>query len=106
MNTNPSFTPELDLSDPKVLAAQCKQQAEGMRHQAISAQSGTALGGHPYPSFFYNLVADTLIACAKKLEGMNGKPETPVEPAPAPTPTKAAEPVPAAKSTKVDKNNL
>jgi hypothetical protein len=82
---NPTFdnviNPGPDLDDPNVLAKECADYAEGMQQQALAAQQGTALGGHPYPAQFYSKVAEVLAAAAKHIAQ-----SAPPKPAPAPAP--------------------
>jgi hypothetical protein len=106
------FAGSPDLNDPAQLAAQCRHLAGGMRQQAVAAQGGSALGGNPYPSFFYGSVADTLEAAARMADTHKSPnvPTVPVDPheaAAAMTHATPVEPPPAPKpatKTKVDKN--
>lgn len=77
---------ESDLSDPIQLTAQLDSLAGGMDQQAIASRSGTALGGHPYPEFFYGQVAVALRAAALMIRHLSKEPITPAPPVAPPEP--------------------
>lgn len=64
---DPAFRQPADLTDPAAVAAECAALADGMGQQAAAAASGSALGGHPNPGFYFNRVAHVLAAAAKLL---------------------------------------
>ncbi len=68
MNSNDAFTPAPDLSDPGTLAQLLLDQAGGLEQQATAATQGSALGGHPFPAFFYGRTAEVARAAAKMIQ--------------------------------------
>lgn len=57
-----------DITTPEGVAAEAEALVEGMRQQAAASRSGTALGGHPNPQWFYTRVADVLQASASLIK--------------------------------------
>lgn len=69
MQSNEPLNPAPDLSDPKVLAALLRDDAQGLKTQAnASGLRASALGGHPQPEFFYRAVAAHLEAAAALID--------------------------------------
>ncbi len=66
---NEPFQTGPDLTDPKVAAQHLLDIAGGLDQQATASQMGSALGGHPYPAFFFGRGAEVCRAAAKLLEG-------------------------------------
>lgn len=58
----------IKLDDAASVANACENFAGGMEQQSIMASSGSALGGHPNPAFFYGQVAMVLKAAAELLK--------------------------------------
>lgn len=106
MNPGDTEIAPADTTDLAAFAAECDQFAAGLQQQAIAAQSGTAMGGHPNPSFFNGRAASLLKAAAdllrpapKPSDGPAGDPAAPPvpppnppEPAPTPKPVQAEQP--------------
>ncbi len=91
-----------DLTNPTELARALNDYAGGLEQQATAADQGSALGGHPYPAFFYRMSADAMKAAAKMItEKVPVPPPAPVVEAPGtaappaqPEPPKVAVPAP------------
>jgi len=82
--------PAPDFTDPVRVAQLLEDAAGGLDQQATAAQQGSALGGHPFPAFFYGNTAHLARAAAHlirvRLTGADG-------PAPAPTSPVATAPL-------------
>jgi hypothetical protein len=88
---SPVGTAGPDMSDPAVIAEQCRTLAAGLRQEATASQRGTALSGHPNPDYFFNRCADLLVFLGEKFTAIADKtpkpaPETPQDGTTAPTP--------------------
>lgn len=53
-----------DLTDPAVLAAECRTFAEGLERQAEASSGRSANTGHPFPEQFLRASARVLAAAA------------------------------------------
>lgn len=85
MNPNDILpTPGQDLNDPAQLEALLRDQASGLEQQAIAAQQGSALGGHPFPAYFYGRTAEVCRAGAAMIRQRLLTPGHPAAPGPHP----------------------
>ena len=91
---------EADLSDPAVLAAECRMMAQGMESQAEAVTMATANAGHPYPDQLYRRAAALFLACAARLTpqpaAAASAPPPPAENPPTNEPAKPADQAPSA----------
>lgn len=74
--------PPDNMSDPVIVAQLLEDDAGGLDQQATASQQGSALGGHPFPAFFYGKAASDCRAAAKLIRELSGisSPTTPTVP--------------------------
>jgi hypothetical protein len=72
------------MTDPAVLAALGEELAAGLDQQAVAAQTGTAMGGVPYPHHFYRKCATAFRAMAAHMKHRPVKAVEPTIPAGSP----------------------
>lgn len=70
---NDPITPA-EIADLSQFLVECDRHIEGLAQQAINAERGTALGGHPNPSWFYGRTAQLLKALVQLTRKENGIP--------------------------------
>ena len=95
MEPNQELPPDLRLP---LLPDTLDEMSRAMEQQAVVAKTGTAMGGHSDPFFFFGKIAAALKIAASQIRKDN--PPAPPEPAPAPESKVAPVPPPAEKKTR------